>query len=100
MKGTTMSDVTNREVGSGLVVVEHAGERDRHPNYLIVYTHTLIFYWWPVWAYGFIMAALTWFGGDLATLRSDLPPARFYPNNLLGLVFVIVFLLTFLFTNI
>jgi hypothetical protein len=28
-----------------------------------VYSHSSLFYWWPVWAVGFIMALLTWIDG-------------------------------------
>lgn len=31
-------------------------------NELIVISHSSLFYWWPVWAIGFIMSAITFFG--------------------------------------
>src|SRR5262249_37196968 len=30
---------------------------------ILVYSHSTLFYWWPVWAVGFIMAILTWADG-------------------------------------
>lgn len=31
---------------------------------IIIYSHSALFYWWPVWATGFLMAALTWMNGS------------------------------------
>jgi hypothetical protein len=36
---------------------------DPSPNEIVVISHSPIFYWWPVWFVGFLMAALTYFGG-------------------------------------
>lgn len=33
------------------------------PNEIVVISHSPIFYWWPVWAAGFVLAALTYFAG-------------------------------------
>jgi hypothetical protein len=32
-----------------------------------IVSHSNLFYWWPVWAVGFLMAILTWFDGHLMT---------------------------------
>ena len=32
-----------------------------------IISHSNLFYWWPVWAVGFLMALLTWFDGHLMT---------------------------------
>lgn len=34
------------------------------PKEIRIYGHTALFYWWPVWACGLIMAAATWFDGS------------------------------------
>src|SRR5207245_9716283 len=31
------------------------------PGEIVVYRHSNLFYWWPVWAFGFIMAIITFF---------------------------------------
>src|SRR5262245_41262422 len=31
------------------------------PGEIIVYHHSSLFYWWPVWALGFVMAIITYF---------------------------------------
>ncbi len=33
------------------------------PREVRVVAHTMIFYWWPVWAAGLLMACLSWMGG-------------------------------------
>lgn len=35
----------------------------RSPKEIVVISHSPIFYWWPVWFVGFLMGALTYFGG-------------------------------------
>lgn len=36
----------------------------RKIDYLIVYGHSNLFYWWPVWLVSFVLAGWTYFGGD------------------------------------
>ncbi len=33
---------------------------DARPTEVVIISHTPLFYWWPVWAVGFLMAALSW----------------------------------------
>lgn len=33
------------------------------PREVRVVAHTMLFYWWPVWAVGLLLAGLTWLGG-------------------------------------
>src|SRR5438034_9002481 len=33
-----------------------------------IVSHSNLFYWWPVWAVGFVMALLTWFDGHLMAI--------------------------------
>src|SRR5262249_4092196 len=35
------------------------------PNEIVIISHSPIFYWWPVWFVGFLMAVWTYFSGDL-----------------------------------
>jgi hypothetical protein len=37
---------------------------DDRPTRVVVISHSQLFYWWPVWAVGFAMAALTYWLGD------------------------------------
>lgn len=45
---------------------------------LRVYGHTAIFYWWPVWVFGYIMALMTWMNGSELAI---MPPGASYPQN-------------------
>ncbi len=33
------------------------------PREVHIVAHSMLFYWWPVWAAGFLLAGLTWLGG-------------------------------------
>src|SRR5260221_13055355 len=33
-----------------------------YDDQIVVYRHTNLFYWWPVWLLGFIFAAISYFG--------------------------------------
>jgi uncharacterized membrane protein YkgB len=48
------------------------------PRELRIYGHSTIFYWWPVWAFGYLMAVLTaWDGSVMAVV----PNGSAYPKN-------------------
>jgi hypothetical protein len=58
-----------------------------------VYSHSALFYWWPVWFVGFLMAAITYFQNYVMVLAPKgteisadarsviLPPGREFPKN-------------------
>lgn len=49
-----------------------------HPqNEIIIYGHTALFYWWPVWFFGYLFAFLTWWGDHRAAI---LPPLSQYDD--------------------
>jgi hypothetical protein len=64
---------------------------------VIVYGHSWIFYWWPVWLVGYVMAIVTW----LHPVRVELDGAwvLFSSRTSLGVIYAIVVLLTILVTN-
>jgi hypothetical protein len=37
---------------------------DQRPSEVVIISHSPLFYWWPVWAVGFLMALLTYMRGD------------------------------------
>ena len=37
---------------------------DARPSEVVVISHSPLFYWWPVWAVGFLMAAVSYWQGD------------------------------------
>jgi hypothetical protein len=69
---------------------------------LRVYQHSNLVYWWVVWAYGFVCAALTYAQGlgikELAA--SDRKEILFYRSPWLGISFVVLLLFVVVFTNV
>ena len=63
MESTTQPD-TNR--GAKLSLTSLTSHKDQE---IRLYSHSDIFYWWPVWALGFVLAFITYFdGGRLAVV--------------------------------
>jgi hypothetical protein len=63
----------------------------------IIYSHSPIVYWWPVWAVGYLLAALTYAQG-VSTPFNDIE-VRIHPNPTLGVVFTATFLLVIVITH-
>lgn len=68
-----------------------------HPE-LIIYGHSALVYWWPVWVVGYVMALLTWldgqrieFGGGAITL---------HPGSNLGVLFFLTLFLVIIISNV
>ncbi len=64
---------------------------------VIIYGHSWLFYWWPVWVLGYVMALLTWLRpvgvqiGNFSVLVSS--------STSLGVIYALSILLTILITN-
>lgn len=66
---------------------------------LRIYQHSNFFYWWVVWAYGFVCAALTRLYGHQVNDLVDGKELYVYPRAWLGISFVVLLLLVTFFTN-
>ena len=66
---------------------------------LIVFQHSDLLYWWIVWAYGLVCAAITWLQGKPVTLAEGHKPVLIYPGAWLGISFVMLVLFVLVFTN-
>lgn len=64
-----------------------------------IYSHSTLFYWWPVWVTGFIMAFVTRADGVLVTELAE-KGEWFHRSQTPGLIFMAVLFLTILFTNV
>jgi hypothetical protein len=64
---------------------------------VIVYGHSRLFYWWPVWAVGYVMALLTWLHPVRVSL--DGTDVLLSSRTSLGVIYCLVVLLTVLITN-
>jgi hypothetical protein len=69
-----------------------------HPQIILV-SHSSLFYWWPVWAVGYLMAFLTLIGGQDIPI-GDHHEGRFYPANYMGVVFIFTLFMVILISNI
>lgn len=65
-----------------------------------IYSHSQFFYWWPVWAVGYVLALFSWLGGVQVTVAPDVPPILIRPTPTLGLLFCLVFSIVLLVTNV
>ena len=70
---------------------------DALPSIKVV-SHTTLFYWWPLWAIGYLMALLSATGGDGVTVGGE--QAVIYPSSDLGALYCVLFVLVLLFTNV
>jgi hypothetical protein len=62
-----------------------------------IYSHSALLYWWPVWAVGFVMAALTFYQGQKVELAGQ--KMLIHESSNLGLIFFGVLFLVILVTN-
>lgn len=91
-----MSDATvpnsdsdrNRNTSSG---------RPRGPAKIRIYSHSALLYWWPVWLVGYIMAAITYYQGEVVKIGES--TTHIHNSSNLGLIFFVVLFLVILVTN-
>jgi hypothetical protein len=73
------------------------------PREIKLISHSAIFYWWPVWLAGYVMALVTYLdGGLLAVLppNPEQPSIHMAHNPYLGTWFCITLLVVFVSTNV
>ncbi len=64
---------------------------------VIVYGHSALFYWWPLWAVGFVMALLTSLHPERVIIGDKLE--MFHPSRNLGVIYTLLFLLMIVITS-
>jgi hypothetical protein len=64
---------------------------------VIVYGHSWLFYWWPLWVAGYVMALLTWLHSDQVIIGNK--PELFHPSRNLGVIYTLLFLLMIVITS-
>jgi len=69
---------------------------------VVVYAHTSLLYWWPVWAIGYILALVTYSQGSLYTFTSGDQEFKvlIHPSKNLGVIYTMTFFLVILITNV
>ena len=75
--------------------VGRALPRTEAQQQITIYSHSTLLYWWPAWAFGFIIAILN--AGQEKFLATA-PDAR--PSSALGLTYLSILLLLIVFTNV
>ena len=64
---------------------------------VIVYGHSALFYWWPLWAVGYIMALVTSLHPERVIIGDKLE--MFHPSRNLGVIYTLLFLLLIVITS-
>ena len=65
---------------------------------VIVYSHSNLFYWWPAWVVGFLMAFVTYAYGEQFQVGDR--TEYYHPDSVPGVVFFMTLLLVILITNV
>jgi len=79
------------------------GQSATVPATVTVYGHSPLFYWWPVWLTGYVMALITLAGGipvQLGTEATGFSTVVMHPSKNLGVIYTVVFVLVILMTNV
>src|SRR5204862_3382492 len=71
---------------------------EQEPLQLRVYSHSNLYYWWPVWAVGFLMAALTYFDGSRVEITGQ--HEWLARSSDLGVIYFVVLFLVIIITNV
>jgi hypothetical protein len=66
---------------------------------LRIFSRSTIFFWWPVWLTGYILAAITYFWGETLSVSNG-TNILVHPNTGLGITFIVVLSLIMMFTNV
>ena len=64
---------------------------------VIVYGHSALFYWWPLWVAGYVMALLTWLHHDKVVIGNK--TEWFHPSRNLGVIYTLLLLLLIVVTS-
>lgn len=78
-------------------VEERLPDPDKLPE-IKVYSHSTLFYWWPAWFFGYILAAISYFNGGIIEL-DDFRREWFHPSAGMGISYVALLLILITFTN-
>jgi hypothetical protein len=63
-----------------------------------IYGHSALYYWWPVWAIGYLMALLTYLHGQPHEIGKT--TELFHPSSSSGVIFFLTLFLVILITNV
>jgi len=98
----SQTNVTERAGGGASIPSDGpvAPRPRRHEMELRIYQHSNLFYWWILWAYGYVCAAFTYFQGAQIHLSDTRKTLLFHPSPWLGISFMGLVLFVAVFTNV
>jgi hypothetical protein len=70
---------------------------DQEPE-LVLVSHSSLYYWWPVWVVGYLMALFTWTNGQIYQVGEH--AVRLHPSNNLGVLFFLTLFVVILISNV
>jgi hypothetical protein len=75
--------------------------REEPELHVKIYSHSTFFYWWPVWVIGYIMALITYVGGQYTQIKGATDVmVLIHPSKNLGVIFTLLFFLVIVSTNV
>ena len=86
------------EMAPGAAPVPTAAEAHHETPEIRIYSHSMFFYWWPVWVTSAIMSMITWL--DHTTVMIGNTAVWFPPYQIMGVIFLMVLFAIILTTNI
>jgi len=88
------SAISTQPVGSPLTQV--LAERE-----VRVYSHSMVFYWWPIWAVSYLLALVTRLAGEQVTFNfgGHETTVWFHPSGSLGVIFTFTLMLVLVMTH-
>jgi len=79
-------------------VVERPKQAAEDQPQLVIVSHSSLFYWWPVWFVGFLMALITWLHGVQIGLEDT--SIRVHASNNLGVLYFLTLFLVVMITSV
>ncbi len=73
--------------------------KDRRHNELIIYSHSTLFYWWPVWLVGYVLALITYLDGQSHVIEPGGAAELFHRSSSLGVIYFLTIFRAVLITN-
>jgi len=64
-----------------------------------IYSHSPFFYWWPLWAVGYLFALIIYVSGTPVSINGQNPPVLFSQNQTLGVIYTLVLFGVIVITN-
>jgi hypothetical protein len=68
------------------------------PEAVKLFSHSNLFYWWPVWAVGYTLALMTWMSGTVVQVGNS--EVLIHASKNLGVIYTLTFFLVILITNV